>query len=431
MKVSIITLGCKVNQYESESMANQLLNKHIDVAFELENADAYIINTCAVTNEAERKSRGIIAKIRKINQTAPIYVCGCSSQHNPQKFTEYDKVNAVFGTSSKNALVSKLIEESKNNFDVDKSFVDTIISETYQNMNNAHGDRTRTVIKIQDGCNNFCSYCLIPYVRGRERSRDINSVLEEVKNQAKVSKEITFTGINLSAYGSDFTPKKSLKDIAILMKDFPSVRFKFSSLEQNIITEDFIKTLSEIPNFAPHFHLSLQSGCDKTLKAMNRKYTSEEFYEKVVLIRKYFPLGAITTDIIVGFPTETEEDAEITYNFAKKCAFAKIHIFPFSSRSGTAASHMKNIATNVKERVNKLSELDRKMHTDYINQCKNHIFDLIIERKKDGSDYYEGHTENYIKCYIKSDKEVKPNTLLKVEILNPYLDGAEAKIASY
>lgn len=431
MKVSIITLGCKVNQYESESMANQLSNANIEVVFELENADAYIVNTCAVTNEAERKSRGIISKIRKINQNAPIYICGCSSQHNPQKFTEYDKINAVFGTSSKNALVSKLIEESKNNFTIDKSFVDTIISETYQNMNNAHSDRTRTVIKIQDGCNNFCSYCLIPYVRGRERSRDIESVLEEVKNQAKVSKEITFTGINLSAYGSDFNPKKSLKDIAILMKDFPSVRFKFSSLEQNIITEDFIKTLSEIPNFAPHFHLSLQSGCDKTLKAMNRKYTSREFYEKVVLIRKYFPLGAITTDIIVGFPTETEEDAEITYNFAKKCAFAKIHIFPFSSRNGTAASHIKNIATNVKERVNKLSKLDLKMHTDYINMCKNHIFDLIIERKKEGSEYYEGHTENYIKCYIKSEKNIKPNTLLKVEILKPYKDGAEAKIASY
>lgn len=429
MKVSIITLGCKVNQYESESIGNELTKNNIDVCFDLENADAFIINTCAVTNEAERKSRGIITKIRKTNKTAPIFVCGCSSQHNPQKYAEHENVLAVYGTSSKLELVPKIIDFFKTK--QGEQEIDTNISCTYQEIPEAHGARTRTVIKIQDGCNNFCSYCLIPYVRGRERSRSFESVKKEVEKQSKYSREITFTGINLSAYGSDFEPKMSLKDIALLMKNYPSVRFKFSSLEQNIITEDFVKTLSEIKNFAPHFHLSLQNGCNKTLKAMNRKYSAEEFYDKIKIIRKYFPLGAITTDIIVGFPTETEEDAKENYTFVKNCQFAKMHIFPYSSRSGTAASHMKNVATNVKQRAEELAKLDAKMHADYVKKCKNHIFELIIERKKDGSEYYEGHTENYIKCYVKSDKELAPNTLLKVEIEKPFEDGALAKIASY
>lgn len=429
MKISIITLGCKVNQYESESIGNELEKNNFSVSFELENADAFIINTCAVTNEAERKSRSVISKIRKTNQTAPIFICGCSSQNSPEKFAKHENVISVFGTSSKIKIVKEIVDFFKQNKSNQK--ISSNIQTSFEEMPFAHGNRTRTVMKIQEGCNNFCSYCLIPYLRGRERSRDFENVKKEVQNQAKTSKEITFTGINLSAYGTDLVPQKSLKDIAILMKDFPQTRFKFSSLEQNIITEDFIKTLSTIPNFAPHFHLSLQNGSDHTLKSMNRKYMSAEFLEKVKIIRKYFPLSAITTDVIVGFPTETEEDATLNFEFCKKCEFAKMHIFPFSCRSGTAASHMKNIATNVKERVERLSELDKKMHENYINKCKNCIFELIVERKKDNSEYYEGHTENYIKCYIKSEKDIPTNSLLKVKIIKPYLDGAIAEIANY
>lgn len=426
MKVSIITLGCKVNQYESESIGNQLSTLGIDVAFDLEDANAFVINTCAVTNEAERKSRGIITKIRKINQIAPIFVCGCSSQNSPQKFAEKENVRAVYGTSSKSNIVSRILDYfDKKEFCQE---IDGNISTCYQEMHPAHGNRTRTVIKIQDGCNNFCSYCLIPYLRGRERSRLFESVKQEISNQAKTSKEITFTGINLSAYGEDLSPKRSLKDVAILMKEFPSVRFKFSSLEQNIITEDFIRTLSGIKNFAPHFHLSLQNGSNNTLKKMNRKYTAEEFFEKVKLIKKYFPLGAITTDIIVGFPTETPENAQENFEFCKKCEFAKMHIFPFSSRSGTSASHMKNIATNVKERAEQLAELDKAMHKAYVEKCVGHVFELIVEQKKDGSDLFEGHTENYIKCYIKSNSNLASNTLLQVKILKPFQDGALAEI---
>jgi len=429
MLVSIITLGCKVNQYESEGLANILKKNGVDVSLELTKADCYIINTCAVTNEAERKSRGIISKIKKLSTSAPIYLCGCSSQNNPNKFMEYENVAAVYGTSSK-AEIAKLILQNKEIKDKIK-IANCDISTVYEDDFVASGDRTRTVIKIQEGCNNFCSYCLIPYLRGRERSREISSVLSEVKSQAKTSNEITFTGINLSAYGADLSPKKSLKDIAILMCDYPNVRFKFSSLEQNIIDEDFIKTLKETENFAPHFHLSLQSGCDKTLKAMNRKYSSKDYFEKVCLIRKYFPLASITTDIIVGFPTETEEDFEACYNFAKKCKFSKMHIFPFSARSGTAAERMKNVATNVKKRATKLSLLDEKMHGEYIKLCKDNVFTCIIEQKKLGSDYYEGHIENYIKCYIKSAENLSPNTKLRVKIIKQYLDGALAEIVSY
>ena len=237
-----------------------------------------------------------------------------------------------------------------------------------------------------------------------------------------------FTGINLSAYGKDFEDGTDLKKIAILMQNYPQTRFKFSSLEQNIINEEFLQTLKNTPNFAPHFHLSLQSGCDKTLKSMNRKYTADEFYNKVNMIRKYFPMAAITTDIIVGFPTETEDDFEQCYNFAKKCKFAKIHIFPFSSRTGTPASKMKNIATNVKERLQKLSLLDKQMQEEFINKCKGEIFDLIIERKDEKSGMFEGHTENYLKCYVSSEKEIKQNTLLKVRILKPFSDGCIAEI---
>lgn len=427
MKVSIITLGCKVNQYESEGLTKMLEDAGIEVVNDLTQADCYIINTCAVTNEAERKSRNILSKIEKLNSNAPIYVCGCSSQHSPVKFT-HKNVKAILGTSNKYEIASYIINSKKTlTFPIIKSEISSIYQDNYE----AHGDRTRTIIKIQEGCNNFCSYCLIPYLRGRERSRSLESVKKEVSIQAKYSKEITFTGINLSAYGSDFEDKKSLKDIALLMREYPSVRFKFSSLEQNIITEDFMEILSKTPNFAPHFHLSLQSGSDKTLKAMNRKYTSKEYYKKIMLIRKYFPKAAITTDIIVGFPTETEEDFISSYNFAKKCAFAKIHIFPFSSRSGTAASHMKNIATNVKKRLLKLQQLDKQMHTKYINNCIGDIFNLIIEQKKDTSKYYEGHTENYIKCYIESDKKIESNSKLLVKIVKPFEDGALAEIVSY
>ncbi len=421
-KISIITLGCKVNQYESSSIAKALEDNGFIVHQSLENADAFVLNTCAVTNEAERKSRGMIAKIRKLNETAPIFVCGCSSQHNPDIFKKYSGVKAIYGTSNKFELVD-LIKSKLNVEAIEK----TDISNNFQDNYTAKSERTRAVIKIQEGCNNFCSYCLIPYLRGRERSRDIESVRKEVEFQAKTSKEIVFTGINLSAYGKEFG--LSLKDIALLMQNYKNVRFQFSSLEQNIITDDLLEVLSKTENFCPHFHLSLQSGCDKTLKAMNRKYLAKDYYKKVELIRKYFKNPSITTDIIVGFPTETEEDFEESYNFAKKCRFSKIHVFPFSLRSGTMAEKLVNVATNVKERVKKLSDLDKQMFEEYILSNIGQIHSVIIEERQEN--HYVGHTENYIKCYINPSKKLDQNDLVKVKIDKFYKDGAIASIVSY
>jgi len=423
-KVSIITLGCKVNQYESGQIAKKLEDNNIDVVFDLESADAYVLNTCAVTNEAEKKSRGIIAKIRKLSTTAPIFVCGCSSQNDYKKFEKFDNIKAIFGTSSKTIIADNILNFfNKLNTNC---VINTEISSLYQDDYFSKGDRTRAVIKIQEGCNNFCSYCLIPYVRGRERSRQLDSIKNEIETLKNTVNEIIFTGINLSNWGKDFNNGSSLKDVAILMKNYQNIRFRFSSLEQDVITEDFLKILSETKNFAPHFHLSLQSGCDNTLKFMNRKYLSKDYYNKVSLIRKYFSNPAITTDIIVGFPTETEEDFENCYKFAKKCKFAKIHIFPYSVRSGTVASKLKNIATNVKERVQKLSMLDKEMQIEYINSCIGKTYTVIIEKLN--NDFYEGHTENYIKCYIQTDNILNQNQVINVKIEKQYKDGAIATL---
>ena len=291
-KVSIITLGCKVNQYESGQIAKKLEENNIVVFHELKEADAFVINTCAVTNEAEKKSRGIVAKIRKISETAPIYITGCSSQNDYSKFEKFKDVHLITGTSNKPLIAEKIINNFSNNHEI---YINTEISTTYPDEIFSQGDRTRAVIKIQEGCNNFCSYCLIPYLRGRERSRSFESIKTEIESFIGHANEIIFTGINLSNWGVDFNNGSSLKDIAILMQNYPTIRFRFSSLEQNVITDDFLKILKNTNNFAPHFHLSLQSGANKTLKFMNRKYSAEEFYKKVLLIRKYFKNPAITT----------------------------------------------------------------------------------------------------------------------------------------
>jgi len=422
-KVSIITLGCKVNQYESGQIAKKLEENNIEVFHELKEADAYVINTCAVTNEAEKKSRGIVAKIRKVSKTAPLYIAGCSSQNDYTKFERFDNVKLIIGTSNKPSIADKIISDFNNQSEL---LINTEINTLYKEENFSQSDRTRAVIKIQEGCNNFCSYCLIPYLRGRERSRNLDSIINELNELNGKINEVIFTGINLSNWGIDFNNNFSLKNIAILMRNYPQIRFRFSSLEQNIISEDFLQVLKQTKNFAPHFHLSLQSGADKTLKFMNRKYTSSEFYKKVQLIRKYFDNPAITTDIIVGFPTETEEDFKECYNFAKKCKFAKIHIFPYSVRSGTVASKLKNVAINVKDRVQRLSNLDKEMFVSYINSCKNKNFTVIIERFNNG--YYEGHTENYIKCYITPVNKLNQNQIVNVKIKSAYLDGAIAEI---
>ncbi len=411
--ISIITLGCKVNQVESEMLAERLYQDGYQVSMGLNTSDIYIINTCAVTNEAERKSRNIISKLLKLNNDAKIYVCGCSSENNPEKFKKGDYVKFVVGNSNKEELI-KAIESDDPDF---KSYKKQTVSRVTS--------KTRADLWVQNGCNNFCTYCIIPYIRGREVSFPLENIEKQVRVLEKQAKEIVVTGINLSAYGKDIPNSDGLIEIARLFKNSPS-RFRFSSLEVNVITDDFLGELKSYKNFCPHFHLSLQSGSNNTLKNMNRRYTKEQYLDKVNMIRKYFPNAGITTDIIIGFPTETEADANESLEFAKTVNFSEMHIFPYSKRDGTVAAKIKNIATNVSDRVHKMTELASQMKLGFINKNIGNEFDVIIENNKNG--YFMAHTNNFILCYIKSDKELKPNSVCTVKIVEPYEEGALAQI---
>lgn len=413
-RVSIVTLGCKVNQVESESIAEELEKNGYDVSMGLKEADIYIINTCAVTNEAERKSRNIITKLLKLNKNANIFVCGCASENNAENFKKSDNVKTVVGNSDKQKLIQDIFKY--NPIKTTRQNCDELIRVT---------PRTRAVLWVQNGCNNFCTYCLIPYLRGREKSFPLDDLKKEVSKLEKIANEIVVTGINLSSYGKDIEGSDGLIEIARLFKNSPS-RFRFSSLEVNVITDEFLKELSTFENFCDQFHLSLQSGSNNTLKSMNRHYSKEQYLEKVNLIRKYFPNAGITTDIIIGFPTETDDDFNESLEFAKKVNFFEMHVFPYSKRNGTAAEKFKNIATNVAERVKLMTENAIFMKSNFIKKNIGKIHEVIIETKKEG--YYLAHTKNYILCYIESDEEISPNTKLNVKILEEYLDGAKAEI---
>ena len=412
--ISIITLGCKVNQVESETLAEKLYEDGYSVTMGLVPADMYIINTCAVTNEAERKSRNIMAKLLKLNPNAKIYVCGCSSENNPDKFKKGDYVKAVVGNTNKESLVSA-IENDDPDFK----------SNTKQSLSSRVTTKTRADLWVQNGCNNFCTYCLIPYLRGRETSFPLEDVEKQVRKLEKEASEIVVTGINLSAYGKEFEGSDGLIEIARLFRNSPS-RFRFSSLEVNVITDKFLEELATFENFCPHFHLSLQSGSNNTLKSMNRHYTKEEYLNKVNLIRKYFPNAGITTDIIIGFPTETEDDFVESLEFAKAVNFSEMHIFPYSKRDGTVAAGFKNIATNVAERLQKMTTQAKQMQLDFINKNIGSIHEVIIENQKNG--YYLAHTKNFILCYISSNEVLEANTCVKVKLTQAFEDGAKAEM---
>lgn len=412
--ISIITLGCKVNQVESENLAEKLYIDGYNVLMGLNVADIYIINTCAVTNEAERKSRNIISKLLKLNPEAKIYVCGCSSEHNKDKFLKGDFVKFVIGNSNKEALI-KAIETDDPDF---KTY-------SQNTLESRVTSKTRADLWVQNGCNNFCTYCLIPYLRGREVSFPLKDVETQVRKLEKEAKEIVITGINLSAYGKNISGSDGLIEIARLFKNSPS-RFRFSSLEVNVITNKFLSELATFDNFCDHFHLSLQSGSNNTLKSMNRHYTKEQYLEKVNLIRKYFPNAGITTDIIIGFPTETEANFLESLEFAKTVNFSEMHIFPYSKRDGTVASTFKNIATNVADRVNKMTTQAEEMKLEFIKKNIGLTHEVIVENEKQG--YFLAHTKNFILCYINTENALKPNTKLFVKIVKPYGDGAIAEI---
>lgn len=413
MKIGIITLGCKVNQYESDAIGQELTKMGHQVVTKLEPADLYILNTCAVTSIAEKKSRTNLAKMQKLNPNAKIIVCGCASQNNAQQFLKHKNVSVVLGTSGKNKIANLLSEVGNKT---------TEMAKEYEYFSSSITSRTRAFLKIQDGCNNFCTYCLIPYLRGRSRSRDIADIVREAKELEKTNKEIVLTGIDISDFRANGKP--ALKELMLALSGL-SARIRTGSFEVSVIDDKLLQVLASMPNFCPQFHLSMQSGCDRILKLMNRHYTKEQFLQKVELIRKYFPNCAITTDVIVGFPTETDQDFAETVDTIKKAKFFEMHIFPYSSRKGTVASKMKMVDNKIKaERVKILEDINEIAKKDYILSQKHNILTVLTENFE--NDMIFGHTENYIKIYL--PKETPRHQFVKVTNLVPYLDGAKADI---
>lgn len=413
-KIVVFTLGCKVNQYDSDAMLNILSAGGFDVSDEMETADIYIINTCAVTAEAERKSRQTVTKILKLNPDAEIYVCGCASQRDKIQF-DRDGVRYVSGTDGKIALAKELVEKVQNNVDIPECSFE--IGKEFEENDGVLSLRTRHYIKVQDGCNNFCSYCIIPYLRGRSRSRDLEGIRAELDKAVTVAKEIVLTGINLSAYGKD--KNSSLADLLRAVKDYP-VRMRLGSLEVGVIDRDLLDATKEMYDFCPHFHLSLQSGDDTTLKKMNRHYTTAEYENAVKLIREYYPNAAITTDIIVGFPTETEEQFVVSMNFAKRIGFSDIHCFPYSSRKGTVAGKWQVLPKAVlTDRAKRMGEVKNQLIVDYLTAQIGKPLKVLFETC-DENGIWCGHTENYVKVYSKNGEK---NTLKTIVPTRLYLDG--------
>lgn len=419
MKFCVYTLGCKVNYYESESIVRQLKELG-DVTTELEVADIYIINTCAVTNEAEHKSRGIIAKVKKLNPDAKIYIMGCSSQLHTNDYINKPNVVLVQGSENK----QKVVQYIKDSIAGEK--VDGICS-VYDDDFFISGERIRSFIKIQDGCNNFCTYCIIPYVRGRERSRSLESIEKELQEVAKNSLEVVLVGINIAGYGKDLNPQRTLVDVVRLFEKYPNLRLRFSSFEMGTITDELLTELKALPSFCPFFHIALQSGSDQVLNKMNRHYTTSEYLKTIEMVRKVFPDASISTDIIAGFPTETEEDFNNSLNFVKKCNFSFMHIFPYSKREGTIASSWGILNGQiVKNRVKKMKELEQLQKLEFLKSRMSTIEEVLVESVDDG--VAEGFTKTYIKCYILNVNKSIKNKIVKVRLIEEYKDGMKGEI---
>ena len=392
-KVAFFTLGCKVNQYETNGMAQKLMEKY-EVVEPEEKADIYIINTCSVTNMSDRKSRQMIRRAKEMNKDAFVIVVGCYAEVAKEEIEKIDEVDLVLGNHQK-ASIDKYIEAYFDGKNID----DTAIENYFYDFGSiTYTEKTRAVIKVQDGCNNFCTYCIIPYARGRICSRKPESVIDEISKIAGEGiKEVVITGIQVSAYGKDFDNEYRLIDLLEEINKIDGIeRIRLGSIEPLMITDEFCDRARKIEKLCHHFHLSLQSGCDKTLKEMNRKYTTDQFRDVVKRLRSLYNDVILTTDIIVGFPNETDEDFEKTYEFLKEIKFYKMHVFKYSPRKGTVAAKMKNqIPAEVKDvRSKRLLQLSNENESDYLNDYIGKNVRVLME-EKDG-EYVKGHTGNYI-----------------------------------
>ena len=427
-KVAFYTLGCKVNQYETEAMLEMFEKDGYEQVGSEDYADVYVINTCTVTHMSDRKSRQYIRRMKKKNPDAIIAVVGCYSQVSPEEILSIDEVNLVMGTNDRKKIVEevKKIDASRKVSTVDDIMKVKAFEEIEINKTNG---KTRAFMKIQDGCDRYCSYCIIPYARGRVRSRDLESIVKEVENLASNGyKEVVLTGIHVASYGKDIKDSDiKLLDVIKQINDIEGIeRIRLSSVEPILFTDEFVEAVSTMDKVCPHYHLSLQSGCDETLKRMNRRYTTAQYKEIVDKLRKEIPNVAITTDVIVGFPGETEEEFEKTYNFLKDIGLSQMHIFKYSPRKGTKAADMENqVSPQIKhERSEKLLQLNKENFMKFASKSVGKEFEVLFEQKV-GDDKYEGLTPNYLKTFVTCDEDIC-GKIMKVkitEVKDEYVEG--------
>ena len=405
-KAALHNLGCKVNAYETEAMQQLLEEAGYEIVPFQEKADVYVINTCSVTNIADRKSRQMLHRAKKMNPAAVVVAAGCYVQAAGEELKKDAAIDVIIGNNRKKDLVPLLDEYFAGKHVEEDSLIDIGKTREYEALHiNKIADHTRAFIKIQDGCNQFCSYCIIPYTRGRVRSRKPEEIMEEIKGLVdRGYREVVLTGIHLSSYGLDLDGI-TLLDLMVKIDKIQGLeRLRLGSLEPRIVTEEFTRTLAGLRTICPHFHLSLQSGCDATLKRMNRRYTTEEYEKGCQILRKYFDRPAITTDVIVGFPQETEEEFAQTIEFLKRIHFYEMHVFKYSRRAGTRAADMLGQLTeNQKgQRSDVLLKLDQEMSLEYRKSFLGEEKEVLMEEKIviDGTEYLVGHTREYVKAAI-------------------------------
>jgi len=431
MKVAFITLGCRVNQYETEAMAEKFIKEGYEVVNHTEFSEVYVINTCTVTNVGDKKSRQMISKVKKLNSEAIIAVVGCYAQMASEEISHIDGVDVILGTKNKGQIVyyiNRAIDEKKQQIAVNDVFKSKVFEDLHIEE---YQDKTRAFLKIQDGCNQFCSYCLIPYARGGVCSKKPEQVLEEVKKLAAHGfKEIILSGIHTASYGRDLEGDWNLLKLLEIINEISGIeRIRIGSIDPNFFTDGVIEKISHLKKMCPQFHLSLQSGCDATLKRMNRKYTAAEYKRIVNELRKHIKDVSITTDVIVGFPGETDSEFKKTFEFLSDIELSKMHIFKYSPRKGTKAATMENqINGNIKEeRSKKLIALNKTLEDKFMKKFLGRTMKVLYENSfKGDNDSYEGYTKNYIKVVAKAVESPVMGEIVETELQqigNEYIIG--------
>jgi len=427
MKFGFYTLGCKVNQYETQAMEQLLVQQGHTIGDFSGKCDGYIINTCSVTAVADKKNRAVIRRCRRENPEAVIAVCGCYPQHAAEKLADLG-LDVIGGSAKRAEFIEQVLACAENKQKA--TCLDEALKRRQFEVLPAGGleGRTRAMLKVQDGCVNFCSYCIIPYTRGPIRSAPIELAVEQAKDlQNQGYKEIIVTGIEIASWGADLPGKPPLTELlSAVCAAVPDLRVRLGSLEPRIVTRDFCEKLQEFPNLCPQFHLSMQSGCDTVLSRMKRKYDTARYYESVELLNKHFPGCAVTTDMIVAFPGETEEEFEKSLEFIQKCGFADMHIFPYSRRPGTPADKMPGQLGNAvkEERSKKAIAIAAEMSKVYRENMVGSRQEVLFE--EESGEYYTGHTPNYVKVYAKGEN--LHNVVCPVEITGLYKDGLMGKL---